>query len=360
MTDIEKLLDVLGVCLKEDTSKNTRELSISNKYQIHQDILDSFSIEHHIEGDYFKIKLENKDIKIFKNLSDALKHTKIISDSVNYIILNTHIPQNCLLRNIQYFLRLKSILIDNQIIDFDDEINKIFFLLSSTYGKVAIGYHSDANRINYYSTTHELDFGKLEHLLDTDNFPSFFKDAIARLLSDKPKKDLYAILTNFNFLILNAENALSLYQHNFSFEEFEKKFNKDLSDYVEKLQELTSSFHSKVMAIPLQFGVYIYLLSKFQSEALSLYFVILTIVVWSTFNYFVTSKTYSNVSSLEIEIQNKINLIQLDSGVVEKKLSKHKQYLTKNIGNMKNIIVVYQAFNVALTLLLIILFVSFK
>lgn len=270
------------------------------------------------------------------------------------------IPQTNMLRNIQYFLKIKEILLFSEIVDFDDKVNNDLFLLSITYGKIDINYSPDPERKNYYSVSRDLDFKTLEQLLITENFPNFFKDTIARFLSDKPKRDLYAILTNFNFLISNTKNALSLYQHNFSFEEFERKFDKDLFDYIEKLQDLTSSFHSKVMAIPLQFGVYIYLLSKFQSEFLSLIFVVLTLIVWSIFNYFVTSKTYSNINYLEIEIKNRINLIKQESGVADKKISKPRQYLTKNIDNMKNTIIIYQGFNLVLTLSVIVLFLFFK
>ena len=360
MTDIENLIDFLEKHLKNDTSNNSREFLISNKYPIDTNLLDSFSINYNTEGNATKIKLENNRVVIFKSLNDALKHIKTINPSLQYIILNENIPQTYILKNIQYFLHIKKILLSSEIIDFDDKLDKNLFLLSTTYGKIDINYLPDSGRSNYYSLSRDLDFETLEQLMSTENFPNFFKDAIAKFLSDKPKRDLYTILTNFDFLISNAKNALSLYQHNFSFEEFERKFDKDLLDYIEKLQDLTSSFHSKVMAIPLQFGVYIYLLSKFQNEFISLAFVILTLIIWSIFNYFVTSKTYSNIDNLEIEIKNRITLIEVESGVTDKKISKPKQYLTKNIDNMKNIITIYLGFNLFLTLCIIILFSFFK
>lgn len=360
MTDIENLIDFLERCLNNDTSKISRELLISNKYPIDKNLLDSFGINYNTEGNATKIKLENNRVVIFKSLNDALKHIKTINASLQYIILNENITQNYMLKNIQYFLHIKKILLSSEIIDFDDKLDKNLFLLSTTYGKIDINYLPDSGRSNYYSLSRDLDFETLEQLMNTENFPNFFKDSIAKFLSDKPKRDLYTILTNFDFLISNAKNALSLYQHNFSFEEFERKFDKDLLDYIEKLQDLTSSFHSKVMAIPLQFGVYIYLLSKFQSEYISLIFVVLTLIVWSIFNYFVTSKTYFNVNNLETEIRNKIALIEVESGVTDKKISKPKRCLTKNIGNMKNIIIAYQAFNLILTISIVILFLFFK
>ena len=356
MTDIENLIDFLEKNLKNDTSNNARELLISNEYQINEGILDSFDIKYRIEGSSTKIRLNNSKIEIFKSLNDALKNINSINKSIKYIILHENISQKNMLRNIQYFLKIKEILLSSGIIDFDHEIKKDFFLLSNTYGKINISYLPNSERRNYYSASHDLDFETLEKLMDTENFPNFFKDSIARFLSDKPKRDLYAILTNFDFLISNAKNALSLYQHNFSFEKFEKEFDENLSSNIKKLQELTASFQSKIMAIPIQFGVYIYLLSKFNDSFISILLVVVTVIAWSIFNYLITAKTYRNVHYLESKIEGEIALIRKKSGIKERKISKSRKVLTKDIYDMKDIISVYQFFSIGFTILILIIF----
>ena len=103
MTDIENLIDFLEKRLNNDTSNNSRELLISNKYPVDRNLLDSFGIKYNIEGSATKIKLENDKVVIFKSLNDALKHIKTINASLQYIILNENIPQAYILKNIQYF-----------------------------------------------------------------------------------------------------------------------------------------------------------------------------------------------------------------------------------------------------------------
>lgn len=91
MTDIENLIVTLENYLKNDTSNNSRELLINNKYQIDKEMLEIFGIRYHIEGNSTKIKLSNTNIKIFKSLSDALKHINTINNSLKYIILHENI-----------------------------------------------------------------------------------------------------------------------------------------------------------------------------------------------------------------------------------------------------------------------------
>lgn len=356
MTDIENLIDFLEKCINNDTSNNSRELLISNKYPIDRNLIDSFGIKHNIEGSATKIKLENDKVVIYKSLNDALKHIKTINTSLQYIILNENIPQAYILKNIQYFLHIKNILLSSKIIDFDEKLDKNLFLLSTTYGKIDINYSPDSGRIDYYSLSRDLDFETLEQLMNTENFPNFFKDSISKFLSDKPKRDLYAILTNFDFLISNAKNALSLYQHNFSFEKFEKEFDENLSSNIKKLQELTASFQSKIMAIPIQFGVYIYLLSKFNDSFTLILLVVVTVIAWSIFNYLITAKTYRNVHHLETKIEGEIALIRQRSGIEEDKISNPRKVLTQDIYDMKDIICVYQFFSIAFTLFILIIF----
>lgn len=356
MNNNQELISVLEDYLKSDTSSNARELVVKNKNNLDTVLLNKYDIGFSFEGNSFKINLNNEKIKIFKCYEDAIKHSNLENISKNNIALNIDIPQKTLFENIYYFEKIKIIIDNENIIDFKDRIKKDYFILSSTYGKVILSYSSDPEKMNFYRTKHSIDLEKLVNLLETESFPEFYKDSIAKFLSNSPDKDLYTILTNFDFLLKNAINALSLYKHNFSFEKFEKEFDENLSSNIKKLQELTASFQSKIMAIPIQFGVYIYLLSKFNDSFTLILLVVVTIIAWAIFNYLITAKTYRNVHLLETKIEGEIALIRQKSGIEEGKISNSRKILTQDIYGMKDIIYVYQFFSLAFTLLLLIIF----
>lgn len=356
MNNVQELVNALEKYLDSDTSNNARELVVTNQKIIDKALLNQYNINFSSEGSSIKIKLDNKDIKIFKNYEDAIKHSNLKDFPEINIVLENDIPQQTFFANIYYFEKIKAILYDENIIDFKEKIKKEYFILSSSYGKIVLSYSANSEKIDFYKTTHSIDLTKLEGLLKTESFPEFYKDSIAKFLSTNPNKDLYTILSNFDFLLTNALNALSLYKQNFSFEKFEKEFDDNLSSNIKKLQELTSSFQSKIMAIPIQFGVYIYLLSKFNDSFITMLLVVTTIIAWCIFNYLITSKTYRNVNHLEGKIESEIALIRQKSGIEEDKISKPRKILAKDIYAMKHIVYVYQFFSVVFTLLILIIF----
>ena len=356
MDDVQELVNVLERCLESDTSTNSRELVVTNEKEIDESLLKRYNISYSFEGSSVKINLYNKDIKIFKNYEDAIKHSSLNNFAKINVALNIKIQQQTLFTNIYYFEKLKYILYDENIIDFRNKITKDYFILSSDYGKIVLNYYPNPKKIDFYKKEHFIDLIRLEELLKTESFPEFYKNSIAKFLSDNPNKDLYTILSNFDFLLTNATNALSLYKQNFSFEKFEKEFDDNLSNNIKKLQELTSSFQSKIMAIPIQFGVYIYLLSKFNDSFITILLIVTTIIAWSIFNYLITSKTYRNVHYLETKINGEIVLIRQKSGIEEDRTSKPQKILAKDIYAMKYIVYAYQFFNLAFTLLILIIF----
>lgn len=356
MDNVQKLISFLERCLENDTSNNARELVVTDKKGLDKSLLQEYNIDYSSEGNSIKINLENPNIRIFKKYEDAIKHGSSKEGFNLNIALQIDFLQQTLFENIYYFERIKKILDNEKIIDFEKITTKDYFILSSTYGKIVLSYSTKPEKIDFYRTEHSIDLTRLEELLKTESFPEFYKDSIAKFLSNNPDKDLYTILSNFDFLLANAINALTLYKQNFSFAKFEKEFDENLSSNIKKLQELTSSFQSKIMAIPIQFGVYIYLLSKFSDNFVSMLLVVATIIAWSIFNCLITSKTYRNIHYLESKIKGEIALIRQKSGIEENKISESRMLLTKDIYTMKQIVYAYQFFSILFTILILIVF----
>lgn len=360
MSNVQELVNTLEVYLEDDTTTHRRELVVTNQSELNKVLLDEYNIRYISEGNSTRIYLDNKNIRIFKSYEDAIKYSNLEDASKLNIALNIEFSQKVFFENITYFERIKTILDDENLVDFKDKIKKDYFILSNTYGKIILSYAINSGKSDFYETKHYINLEKLETLLKTDAFPEFYKDAIAKLLSNNPDKSLYSILMNFDFLLSNALNSLSLYKQNFSFEEFEKEFEKEfdknLSSNIKKLQELTTGFHSKIMAIPIQFGVYIYLLSRFNDNCVSMLLVMVTIIAWAIFNYLITSKTYRNVNYLENKVKGEIALIKQNSGIIGDRLSKPQKILSADIYTMKNIINIYQVFSAVFTFLILIIF----
>ena len=234
MNNVQELVNALERYLDSDTSNNARELVVTNQKIIDEALLNQYNINFSSEGSSIKIKLDNKDIKIFKSYEDALKHSDLEEFPEINIALESDIPQQTFFANIYYFEKIKAILYDENIVDFKEKIKKDYFILSSAYGKIVLSYSTNSEKMDFYKTEHSIDLTRLEELLKTESFPEFYKDSIAKFLSNNPDKDLYTILSNFDFLLTNALNALSLYKQNFSFEKFEKEFDDNLSSNIKK------------------------------------------------------------------------------------------------------------------------------
>lgn len=354
------LNSILKKLLRKDKSSNTRELvSFFDKDIDVGEVLRQHGIEVRFENNNQEIRVfldSSPHLIIFKNLQDAINLTKEQDLKKKFILLDTSVnPKNIenIRNNIEAIFSFKKILKDFKIIDFDETIPKIHTLLSPDYGNISISYNTNTKERLFYQENNNFSFSKLKEKLSNDEYADFFKKAIAKFLHDKPKPDIYLILSNLNFLTEQADKNLSLYRRNFSFEKFKQEFDKDLTDEMKRFQDLISNFHTKVMAIPIQVGVYIVLVEKATNIKLSI-FVSILIFVWSFFNHQITAKTFSNIIQIENGINYKIQKLLEETGLSKNDTKDKQNQINTEITNTKNLICWYQGFYILITVLMII------
>lgn len=361
MKNLEELIAVLRKALKNDTSNNTREIvSISDLSLI--TVLNGYGINYEIlnETKNIKIFLDSPTIIIFKTIEDAVLTEPNPNLEKKYACLSPNINQEIIFENIISFFKMRDIINNEKLVDFNDKGKKISYFLSPDYGKIDIDYKVDITKKIFYSTKHNFNFYKLNNLLNQESYKEFFKNSICKFLSENDNKTLYKILEHLNFLIDKSENDLNLYKHNFSFDEFKKDFDKDLSDEMKRMQDLVFNFHGKISTIPLQFGAFVYLLSNVKDNKSLLALASIIIICWTIFNHQVTAKTFSNIQDLENGIKVKMESLIAKSGLDKKEIDNRNSFLFKEIFNLKKLLSLYQIFYIVVTLIfLIIYFVKF-
>lgn len=354
------LSSVLKRLLEHDKSSNTKELVSSFDEDIGiYEFLKQQGIKCQLENNNQEIRvfLDNSPhLIIFKNLQDAINLTTEQDLEKEFILLDASVnPAHMknIRGNIEAIFSFKKILKDFKIIDFDETISKCYTLLSPDYGSIGISYKTNANKKLFYQGDNNFSLSKLREKLNNDEYADFFKKAIAKFLHDKPEPDIYLILSKLSFLVEQADKNLSLYRRNFSFEKFKKEFDKDLTDEMKRFQDLISNFHTKVMAIPIQVGLYTFLIEKATNTTL-LMFASILIFVWSFFNHQITAKTFSNIIQIEKGINDKIQKLIEETGLSKNDTKDKQNKINTEITNTKNLICWYQSFYILITVLMII------
>lgn len=130
-------------------------------------------------------------------------------------------------------------------------------------------------------------------------YVAFFRDNIIKNVEEKKELDdrFFYLLSKLGLIIEKTDREYKLFLHKFSFEEFHSKLEEEKDKYFKSLQDSLSDFLSKINSLPIQFGVYIYLLFRFEKEIYPLLIVSTIIIIWSLFSYF-------SISTMKKSIKN--------------------------------------------------------
>lgn len=354
------LSSVLKRLLEHDKSSNTKELVSSFDEDIGiYEFLKQQGIKCQLENNNQEIRVfldSSPHLIIFKNLQDAINLTTEQDLEKKFILLDASVnPAHIknIRDNIEAIFSFKKILKYFKIIDFDETIPKLYTLLSPDYGNISISYNTNTKERLFYQKNNNFSFSKLKEKLSNDEYADFFKKAIAKFLHDKPKPDIYLILSNLNFLTEQADKNLSLYRGNFSFEKFKQEFDKDLTDEMKRFQDLISNFHTKVATIPIQIGLYVLLVEKTTNTTLLIFSSIL-VILWTFFNHQITAKTFSNIAQIEKGIDCKMQKLLEETGLSRNDTKDKQNQINTEITNTKNLICWYQVFHILIAVLMII------
>lgn len=351
---IKKIVDLLASC----TDVATDELTfLSNDLNSQTTLLTELGIQYDKLAEGISINLANQAISIYKTKEDCIKHFQgniekpiiILADKIIYEneIINFFFENLIYSQKIQKLLESK----DKEVITFNDKVNKTYFLLSEKNGKIEIGYKNKP--LEFYENNHNLKklYNSMEGNLSKE-YVAFFRDNIIKIVEEEKGLDdrFFYLLSKLEIIIEKTDREYKLFLHKFSFEEFHSKLEEEKDKYFKSLQDSLSDFLSKINSLPIQFGVYIYLLFRFEKEIYPLVIVSTIIIIWSLFSYFSISTMKKSIKNLSQRFDNVFKKISEKSGIDLESLEKEKKGVNDRLSNIKILTTLYQAVTIVFTI----------
>lgn len=351
---INKIVNLLASC----TDLATDELTfLSNDLNSQTALLTELGIQYDELAEGISINLANQAISIYKTKEDCIKHFQgniekpivILADKIIY----ENETINFFFENLIYSQKIQKLLEakDKEVITFNDKVNKKYFLLSEKNGKIEIGYKNKPSE--FYENNHNLKklYNSMEGNLSKE-YVAFFRDNIINSVEEKKELDdrFFYLLSKLELIIEKTDREYKLFLHKFSFEEFHSKLEEEKDKYFKSLQDSLSDFLSKINSLPIQFGVYIYLLFRFEKEIYPLLIVSTIIIIWSLFSYFSISTMKKSIKNLSQRFDNVFKKISEKSGIDLESLEKEKKGVNDRLSNIKILTTLYQAVTIVFTI----------
>lgn len=351
---INKIVNLLASC----TDLAIDELTfLSNDLNSQTALLTELGIQYDELAEGISINLANQAISIYKTKENCIKHFQgniekpivILADKIIY----ENETINFFFENLIYSQKIQKLLEakDKEVITFNDKVNKKYFLLSEKNGKIEIGYKNKPSE--FYENNHNLK--KLYNLMEgnlSKEYVAFFRDNIIKSVEEKKELDdrFFYLLSKLELIIEKTDREYKLFLHKFSFEEFHSKLEEEKDKYFKSLQDSLSDFLSKINSLPIQFGVYIYLLFRFEKEIYPLLIVSTIIIIWSLFSYFSISTMKKSIKNLSQRFDNVFKKISEKSGIDLESLEKEKKGVNDRLSNIKILTTLYQAVTIVFTI----------
>jgi len=351
--NINTLLNLLSNCIDQSDDSLT---FISADLRSDLDLLNKLLIKFDTLSEGISINLASQPISIYKTKEDCIKYFDG-KDEKDVIILEDKIIYNSenyplFFQNLIYSFKIKNLIEEKEVVSFHDKIKKKYILLSETNGKIEVGYKNKIQ--SFYDEEHNLEYlyNQLVDDLRKKEYVELFRNNFIKSVEDEKEilvRFIY-FLDKLGNIIEKTNREYNLYVHNFSFDEFTSKFQEEKDKYFKNFQDSLSDFLSKVNSLPIQFGVYIYLLFRFEKDIYPLYIASILIIVWSIFSFFSISIMKKNIKNLYERFEIVFNKV-LEKSILEKtELDKEKISVNNRLKNFKLLTTLYQFVVVIFTL----------
>jgi len=346
MTETNKLKK-LAQTLKDCSDTSTDPLKVVSNI-LDTNILDKLEIRYENQAEGIYIDLSGQAYNIYKNKQDALlyfvdssKSSLIIENELIYIA-DYEVPS--FFENLIYSQKIQELMYEKKIISYRDGASKKYIFLSEQIGKVEVEYKQKS--IRFLNGEYDLSnlYTKLELKFTETEYLGFFRDNFLKKVNEinNINSRFYEALIDIHSIFENANREFELYKNKFSFDQFHSDLKKEKEKYIKNIQENLSEFLSKVNALPVQFGVYILLVFRFQDEIIPLFATVILIVSWSAFSFFSLTTMRKTINFLERKFKYVFEKISEESGIDEDVLVQDKQEVENKISDIKNMICWYK------------------
>jgi hypothetical protein len=177
-------------------------------------------------------------------------------------------------------------------------------------------------------------------------YEDFFKESLIEYAKAIPEENLrfVKLLINIKHIIESASRNFELYKNNFSFAEFKKQLNEDKEKYLKDYQSNLSDFLSKIASMPIQFGVYIYLMVRFSEELLPITATAILVLSWSLFKIMTVNRILENVVYLKSKFQRDLGALVEKSGIDESEVESDRVQVLEKFSKSISLIKGYRLF----------------
>ncbi len=362
MSKYHELICVLRGC--SDQSKADLKV-LSKNLQGKVSVLDRFDIKYETQAEGISIDLSVQSIRIYKSKKSAVKYLKESDFSSDIIVIEPDAsnpecqdiefvtrsdPQSCsiLFDNLRYYFKFKKLLLNNEIASYNDEAFNRLIFLSSKHGRLHVICNNEWIE-DFYDNENDLkgQFVELEKkIVANKEYEDFFKESLIEYTKAIPEENLRLVqsLKNIKHIIESASRNFELYKNNFSFAEFKKQLNEDKEMYLKDYQSNLSDFLSKIASMPIQFGVYIYLMVRFSEELLPITATAILVLAWSCFKVMTVNRILENVEYLKSKFQSDLDALLEKSGIDESEVESDKRQIIDKFSKSVSLIKGYRLF----------------
>ena len=362
MSKYSELIRVLRDC--SDQSKADLKV-LSKSLQAKTAILDSFDIKYETQAEGVSIDLSDQSTKIYKSKESAVKYLKESDFSSDIVVIEPDAsnpecqdiefvagsdPQSCsrLFENSRYYFKFKKLLLDNEIASYNDEAFNRLIFLSNKHGRVHVVCNNEWVE-DFYDGENDLkrQFLDLEKkIVANKDYEDFFKESLIEYAKAIPEENLRFVksLISIKHIVESASRNFELYKNNFSFAEFKKQLNEDKEKYLKDYQSNLSDFLSKIASMPIQFGVYIYLMVRFSEELLPISATAILILAWSCFKVMTVNRILENVEYLKSKFQRDLGALLKKSGIDKDEVESDRVQIVEKFGKSISLIKGYRLF----------------
>ena len=122
-----------------------------------------------------------------------------------------------------------------------------------------------------------------------------------------------------------------MYRHQFSFDKFKKRLDKDVEKHFKEYQSYLSDFLSKTASMPIQFGVYIFLIIRFSENLWPMIGTSVLMIVWSCFTVFWARQILENIKHLKSMFEGDFSRLLQESGIPQKDIKKDRDEIINRL-----------------------------
>lgn len=356
MSKYSELLTLLRDC--SDQSDNELKI-LSNSLSGMEATLDECNVNYEKQAEGILIDLSVQAFKIYKNRAAAVRYLGPDDFSSDIVVIEKGIggeevvyengeSESKLFENILYFHKFKKMFIDDEIASYHDEVARKIIFLSSKHGRLDVGYKEDSIE-EFYETDNDLEnqFKAIDSkITENDEYKNFFRESFigeSKNLSPEGTRFIKS-LSIITHIAESATRNYELYQHNFSFAEFKQQLDEDKEKYLNEYQSNLSDFLSKIASMPIQFGVYIYLVHRFFEQFLPMLLITIVIVAWSSFTLYSVTLILGSVKYLKNKFIYDFSMMLEKSGIDETEVENDREQIVDKFKKSIYLIKSYWAF----------------